>query len=280
MGGSGDRSRFFPAGTAHSLAEGTQVVRFALAGKALPLAFDTLRWGELTRKSAMSQYGRKNNGETSPALSGKNPSGTPLSGHGHTFYLPTDEDGDGRLDHLTVWTPGGLTAKEFQAVASIDALNSGGCREPLRLAYLSHGGASDFAGASPLFANARRWRAITPYILTRHVKFRGPRDANGRREMVDGPREQIIREFSLRWPDGPRLIRVHIQERRKRIVPMQEGQSTGFRPFDYFTHKRGGGSNGGGVFNFVLELDEPVTGPLALGFGCHQGLGVFIPADD
>ena len=48
--------------------EGAQVVRFALAGKVLPMTFDTLRWGELARRSAMSRYGRNNNGEVSQAL--------------------------------------------------------------------------------------------------------------------------------------------------------------------------------------------------------------------
>ena len=259
--------------------ESAQVVRFAMSGKVLPMAFDTLRWGELARRSAMSRYGRNDNGELSVALSGKDPSGTPLKGHEHAFYLPTDEDGDGRLDHLTVWTPGGFTAREFQAVLSIDTLNPGSHREPLQLAYQSHGAASDFIGVSPLFDSARVWRSLTPYILTRHVKFRGPRDPNGRREMVDSPREQIVREFSLRWPAGPSLVRVRAQDLKKRIPPMREGQSTGFRPFDYFTQKRGGGSNGGGVFNFEIELDSPISGPLALGFACHLGLGVFIPAD-
>ena len=258
--------------------EGAQVVRFTLAGEVLPMAFDTLRWGELARTSAMSQYGRKNNGEVSQALSGKDSSGTPLKGHGHTLYLPTDEDGDGRLDHLTVWTPGGLTAKEFQAVVSINTLNPGGHRKPLRLAYQSHGAASDFIGA--LFDSAKVWRSLTPYILTRHVKFRGPKDGNGRREMVDSPREQIVREFSLRWPAGPSLVRVSVQDFKKRLAPMQAGRSRGFRPFDYFTHKQGGGSNGGGVFNFEIEFDSPVSGPLALGFACHQGLGIFVPEGD
>lgn len=228
----------------------------------------------------MSQYGRNNNGEVSQALSGKDSSETPLKGHDHTFYLPTDEDGDGRLDHLTVLTPGGLTAREFQAVVSIDTLNPGGQRDPLQLAYQSHGAYSDFIGVSPLFDSAEAWRSLTPYILPRHVKFRGPRDTNGRREMVDSPREQIVREFSLRWPAGPSLVRVSVQDLKKRIAPMQGGQSTGFRPFDYFTHKRGGGSNGGGMFNFEIEFDSPISGPLALGFACHQGLGLFIPADD
>ena len=257
--------------------EGAQVVRFALAGKVLPMTFDTLRWGELARRSAMSQYGRNNNGEVSQALSGKDASGTPLKGHEHTFYLPTDEDGDGRLDHLAVWTPGGLTAREFQAVVSINTLNPGDHREPLSLAYQSHGASVDFAGASPLFGISKRWRSLTPYVLTRHIKFRGPRDENGRKAMTDGPKEQIVRETSFRWPDGPNLLRVEVRNQRDFIAPMIERMSSGFRPFDFFRYKRGGGSNGGGVFNIEVEFDSPVRGPVVLGFACHQGLGMFVP---
>ena len=260
--------------------EQVQVVRFALTGTVLPMAFDTLRWGELARKCAMSQYGRNNNREVSQSLSGKDSLGNPLKGHEHTFYLPTDEDGDGRLDHLTVWTPGGLTASEFQAVVSVSTLNPGRHRDPLQLTYQSHGPAGDFAGVSPLFASSRLWRSLTPYILTRHVKFRGKKDGNGQREMVDGPRDQIIREVSLRRPTGPSLIGVSVQDLKNPIAPMRKGQSAGFRPFDYFVYKRGGGSNGGGIFNFEIEFDGNIPGPLALGFACHQGLGIFVPAVD
>ena len=257
--------------------EGAQIVRFALSGKALPMTFDTLRWGELARQCAMSQYGRINLGAASQALSGKDASGKPLTGHGHAFYLPTDEDGDGRLDHLTVWAPGCLTAGEFQAVASVNTLNPGGQRDPLQLAYLAHGATSDFAGVSPLFSVSKSWRSLTPYVLPRHVKFRGPRDESGRKPMVDGPEEQISREVSLRYPGGSNLVRVEVGESRVPVRPMREGQSSGFRPFDFFRYKRGGGSNGGGVFNFTIEFQNPVTGPVALGFACHQGLGVFVP---
>ncbi len=260
--------------------EGAQVVRFALAGNVLPMTFDTLRWGELARRSAMSQYGSSNNGEASQTLSGKDACGVPLKGHTHTFYLPTDEDGDGRLDHLTVWTPAGLTTKEFQAVASINTLNPGGHRDPLRLIYQSHGEPRDFSSVSQLFASSDRWRSLTPYVLTRHVKFRGRKDENGRKAMFDGPKEQIAQEVSLRRPLWPSLIRVNMEDVRKPISPMRRGQSGGFRPFDYFTHKQGGGSNGGGMFNFEIEFDSRISGPLALGFACHQGLGIFIPAGD
>ena len=49
----------------------TAVVRFVLSGDVLPLALDTIRWGDLARRSAMSIYGRRNGGGASLALSGK-----------------------------------------------------------------------------------------------------------------------------------------------------------------------------------------------------------------
>ena len=250
---------------------GATVVRFAMDGNPLPMAFDTLRWGEVARRSAMSKYyGR------SEKLSGKDTSGKPLSGHQHAFYLPTDENGDGRLDHLTVWTPGGLDEKEFRAIVSVEELNLGGGRDPVRLAYLAHGAAGDFEGVSCLFGKSKRWRSLTPYVLPRHTKFRGPKDE---KRMVDGPEEQIRREVSLRYPKGPHLQDVEIVHNRERIEPMESGRFGGFRPFEFFRYRRGGGSNGGGAFNFTLEFEEPVSGPIALGFACHYGLGLFVPAD-
>lgn len=257
-----------------------QVVRFALSSKVLPLGKDTLRWGDLARRSAMSQYGRKNKGAKSPKLSGKDASGKPMKGHQHAFYLPTDEDGDGRLDHLTIWTPGELNSKEFQAVISIATLNRGGAREPVQLAYQAHGRVCDFVGVSSLFGKSKRWRSLTPYVLTRHIKFRRPKDENGRKRIVDSPEDQIIREVALRWPGDSNLIRTKIKGPCDRIAPMREGHSSGFRPFEFFRYRQSG-SNGGGAFNFEIEFDEPVRGrPMALGFACHYGLGLFIPAED
>ena len=256
-------------------AAGATVVRFAMAGNPLPMTSDTLRWGELARKCAMATYGRQHEEGKSKMLSGKDASGKPLQGHRHAFYVPTDEDGDGRLDHLTVWTPAGLDEDEFKALVSVSTLNPGGRREPVQLVYQAHGKRDAFASVSRLFSHSRRWRSLTPYVLTRHVKFRGPKD---QKRMVDGPEDQIRREFRLRYPDGPALTDVTRVGHRERISPMQEGRSSGFRPFDFYRYKRGG-SNGGGVFNFELEFEEEVCGPLLLGFACHYGLGIFVPVE-
>ena len=252
---------------------GATVVRFAMDSNPLPMALDTLRWGELARRSAMGQYGRQNDGGNSENLSGKDSTRKPLQGHQHAFYLPTDDNGDGRLDHLTVWTPGGLDEKEFRAIVSVNTLKpSGEGREPVRLSYLAHGKADEFYDVSKLFDKSRRWRSLTPYVLPRHTKFRGPKDE---KRMVDGPEEQIRREISLRNPDW-QLTNVNIAHNRKRIPPIQR-ESSGFRPFEFFRYRRGGGSNGGGAFNFTLEFESPVRGPIAIGFACHYGLGIFVP---
>ena len=253
---------------------GATVVRFALSGKVLPMVRDTLQWGDLARRSAMSRYGRQNDNAKSLTLSGKDEEGKPLACHRHAFYLPTDENGNGRLDHLTVWAPGGLSAEEFNAVVSMNALYPGGGRDPIQLAYQSHGGVDAFIGVSDLFRESKRWRSLTPYVLTRHTKRRGPRDA---RRIVDGPDDQIKREISLRFPNGPRIVRVCRNDPKEAIAPMRPGRFDGFRPFDFFRYRRGGGSNSGGAFSFDMEFDGPVRGPIALGFACHYGLGLFVP---
>ncbi len=257
---------------------GTSVVRFALAGPALPMAGDTLQWGDMARKSMMAQYGRRNEGKSSPILSGKDEMGKPLHGHPHAFYLPMDEDGDGRLDHLTIWTSHGLNEREFQAAISVRTLNLGNGGGKVQLVYQAHGKAEDFAEVSPqLFGCSKSWRSLTPYVLTRHIKFRGPRDENGQKRMVDGPEEQIRREVRQRWPEGQQLVRAErASDRNRRISPVHEGKSEGLYPTDFFRYRRGG-SNGGGAYNFELEFEKPVSGPVALGFACHYGLGLFIP---
>ena len=253
-----------------------QVVRFALEGDALPPVNDTLKLGELARRATMAHYGRRNEGRASAALSGKDASGRPLQGHLHAFYLPTDENGDGLLDHLTVFAQADLSAEELASLAGIDALSAPGCR-PVRLSSRAHGAIEQFRDASPIFRESRRWRSLTPYVLPRHVKFRGERDDNGRRKMVDGPEEQVRREIAMRWPDGPDLSSVELQDYQREIAPMVPGNSSGCLPFDFY-RQRERGSTGGGAFNIELQFSGMVSGPVALGFACHYGLGIFVPA--
>ena len=52
-------------------------------------------------------------------LSGKSDAGVVATGHGHAFYLPTDEDNDGRLDHLTLVASDGFGTDELRAIDTL-----------------------------------------------------------------------------------------------------------------------------------------------------------------
>ncbi|MCW5558053.1 MAG: hypothetical protein KIT22_09530, partial [Verrucomicrobiae bacterium] len=56
--------------------------------------------------------------------------------------------------------------------------------------------------------------------------------------------------------------------------------SQNLRSLQFQTHRNGGnGSRGNGSGSaFTITFAEPVTGPLAFGYGAHFGLGLFVPA--
>src|SRR5213596_2975831 len=103
------------------------IARYILHGAGLPLVEDTLPLAERARAQAMGLYSkvrqRQRYGRDIPAdaewyrsatLAGKDADGRPLEGHRHAFYLPTDEDDDGRLDHLTIVAEAGFDADEVR----------------------------------------------------------------------------------------------------------------------------------------------------------------------
>lgn len=254
------------------------VARFALAGRPLPLLTDTMRVADKLRQSAMSCYGRLRHRAVSPTLAGKAADGAPLAGHNHAFYLPTDEDGDGRLDHLTVWAPGGLNLAEVEALASVDALNfSEG--QNTQLAWLGYGKLADFRraeGITPqhsILGQSRVWQSVTPFALVRHPKQRGG-------QWVDTPNEQVSLEFNrrLELADHHSLYGT-AQLQAVEMMPTISCANRPLYPLEFYRWRKGGPSAPGAYF-FQLTFDQPVRGPLILGYGCHFGLGLFAPAKE
>jgi CRISPR-associated protein Csb2 len=127
--------------------------RYALDSAVLPLLQETLSLGELARRRLQGIYGRQNQGLSSDIFSGKTPEGTPLQDHGHAFYLPTNEDGDGRLDHLTIYARGsgnseghdmGFEEAELRALDAFRQLRQVGGKPDLRLVLLGVGDRHDW----------------------------------------------------------------------------------------------------------------------------------------
>jgi len=150
------------------------VARFTLDAPILPLVQSTLPVAEAVHRCLVwlhcNQTPAVGEAGHSRVLVGKDEAGRRLEGHGHAYYLPTDEDGDGRIDHVTVTAAAGFGAGEVRALDRFRRLRWGDA-EPLRLLLTGLGAAGDFRAR--LFGPAAVWVSATPFIVTRYPKPRG-----------------------------------------------------------------------------------------------------------
>lgn len=258
--------------------------RYALDAKPLPSITSAFDLGDLARQAVMQVHG--GGGRTSWRFSGRGDGGPLKGGHRHAFYLATDEDDDGRLDHLTIYSPTPFAEDELDALGRLRRL----WRRELEidLVLLGFLTADDLVeqDRNGYFGSSARWESITPYVLARHPKrFRDGRPKlNERGEQVDGPEDQIRREWALRRAQDPSLPELmSIAPRACHIVShgLASRGEYGPRKIRWLKYRRW--RSGGGQpampqpFGFTLEFREPVSGPMALGYGCHFGLGLFRP---
>jgi len=253
--------------------EQVHIARYVLHGVPLPSVTEAVLVGERARAATMSIYGRQNQRAISPTLAGRSPSGETLSGHRHAFYLASDEDCDGRLDHLTIWAPCGFSQAEQIALASLEVISLGAGKPELRALLV---GMLDSGEKLPTCAPATTWQTTTPFVLTRHPKTHRnghPKlGADGRQ--IDGPEAQLRREWEQRRRDDPTLPALLAVE----PVPYLRVGGRIIRWLDFRRWRtRGGGRGTGWGVGFRLTFAAPVSGPLALGYGCHYGLGQFAP---
>jgi CRISPR-associated protein Csb2 len=200
----------------------------------------------------------------SEAIIGKMVGGTPLAGHQHAHYLATDEDSDGRLDHVTVYAPCGFNPDDVRALGQLRRVFQSGNRPEVRTVLTGLGGREQFAQV-PLFASARKWASVTPFSLPRFAS----RGAGKPPRPRDVPEAQLRRELRVRHLPEP----ISMQRLAGYAV---DGRPT-VRWLEFHT-RRFKGEQGYGLAGFVMEFPEAVAGPIALGFACHFGLGLFMPA--
>jgi len=263
------------------------VIRYVLDSTVLPLVTETLPVAEAARRTLMGIHGRlteKNRirGRSS-VLSGKDEHGQPLAGHRHAYYLPTDEDGDGRLDHLTVYAASGFGSDEWRALDLLRELRTGRegeQRHPLRLLLLGMGAFDDY-GPGPLRAT-EIWASATPYIATRYAKTRGRNriDMASPKAVAAFLEDDVRAQLAAVRPDlaGEEAPEVIIEPLWDDNHAFKAGARWRTIQFKRFRRKSGddGGRRLAGAFR--LTFSRPVRGPIALGFSSHFGMGLFAPA--
>lgn len=267
------------------------MARFAIDGNVLPLLEDTLRIAESARRTAMGLFRRIEEKRLyqgnvpvdtplprSEVFSGKDNSGNPLDGHRHAYYLPTDEDGDGRIDHLTIVARMGFGPAEVKALDKMKLLKRDD-GDPLNLMLIALGQTSKIP-APKVTGPSRVWISATPFIATRFPKARGqkrdPVEILGIDNQRAFARQVLIEEIRRVYPDLPEPEKVEYLNEAHRCG------AHGLRPIQFKRYRQKRGDDGGrrpaGVFRIVFPT--PVNGPLCLGHSAHFGLGLFVPETD
>jgi CRISPR-associated protein Csb2 len=267
---------------AHANTADYTVARYALAGpqgRPLPSVTETLPFAEQARRSLLARCTHLALRDhptladaaiwpLSPAFWGKDEHGRPDTGHQHAFFLPADEDGDGRLDHLTVFAPMGFNDLERQALDRLRRLPFGHA-DPLQLMLIGLGTAADFR--TPLLGPATVWVSATPFLVTRYPKLRGTK--RDRPEDYATPRafaRLVLRQELARRAELPPVVSIDDEQ----LIGAQRLRRIQFKRFRNKRGDDGGRRPAGG---FRITFAEPVRGPLCLGHSCHFGLGLFLP---
>ncbi len=260
------------------------VARFLLrSAENLPPVTDTLPVAESARRALSCLYGRLSGedgpGRYSKAFTGKDDAGQRLEGHGHCYFLPTDADGDGRLDQLTLFSAQGFTAPEIQALEQLREVHFADRdthAAPLEVELLSLTRAGQ-SHDGPL-ANAAEWISATPFIAPRYPKTRG-RDKHTERGNADPQRflEAQLGDELRRWLARNSPANLTLADTAEITLLSETAQGT--RPGDFRRARRKKGDDGGQRLAgfFRVRLREKIQGPLVLGHSSHFGMGLFLP---
>jgi CRISPR-associated protein Csb2 len=270
------------------------VARFVLAGRPRPRIEDAIKIGELMRKAALARFWERDK-ETGvripkapPVISGRGSDSRPLTDadHRHAFWLPEDADGDGEVDHIIVYARDGfcrdvrtkldeltrLWVSRRESVSEDDGATLPEARQEWRLALEGFGMPHEFRGASRLLGKSQTWQSVTPFLAAGHLKAGGyPAEVRrllARRGLPEPTEVAFLRPQSSDSSAGStpydRDIGVCVNGRLRRAVH-----------FHRFRSRRGERQpDTRGTF-LRLRFAECIEGPLALGYACHFGLGLF-----
>lgn len=244
-------------------------VLFKLDATVLPHVKRTIFIADAFRRAAMSKHKFIKGDEAlvSPSFSGKRLDGDRRKeDHAHAFFLPFDQNRDGKLDHLLVWCREGFDADELAALNQISRVYRGSDVELLTPVLLSFG---DQKGLQKLITpktsiHPRVFESSTPFVPTRFWR-------KGRGEPLEWAKGEVIRE--CRHHDLPEPVSIEFLP--SLVLPKT---SRAIQWSEFNRQRREDSQNL--AFGFRIAFSEPITQPVAIGYGCHFGLGQFQPVSN
>ena len=238
-----------------SFKAGFRCAKYALSSKVLPRVQETVPFAERIRAHLMGIHRRIKNDDpnlVSSVFSGKGHDGKCLKGHRHAFYLPLDEDGDGRLDHLLVYAVDPFTSSELNALDLLRSVWQPDRRPDVRLVLIS-------LSAEGPDKRSNRWVSATPFVTSRHYR-------KGRGTYNEWLTSEIFRECNFHGLPTPTKVE---------WIPHTLYTSQPIRWMEFIRNRKNRAPLRG--YGCLLNFDKQVSRPFALGSGCHFGLGLFVP---
>jgi len=220
-----------------------------------PLVTATLEVAEQVHRKLMGIH-RRLTGDplrVSPKFSGKDPLGNPLKDHRHCFILPQDRDCNGWIDHLLIACSEPFDSDELRALYRLDSLWQRSGKPDIRCIPVQTGTLEEVSQPASRFTSA------TPFVAPRHYR-------KGRGSFISWLEDELKREVAHH--DLPAPIRITSVANL-----MNLGRPLFWR--DFRRNRRDDPIVPG--FGFEMEFGEPVQRPIAVGYGCHFGLGQFLP---
>lgn len=231
---------------------------------ALPTRSRALPQAELLHRSLVSHLSRDGR-VPCPELIGKDEQGELLKGHQHAHLMPVDLDDDGHLDHFIVYAPMKLGPVAQDAIQSVKRTWTKRRAGELRVAIAGRGSLESLrslpspfaAGIARVLGPSCTWESFTPLVLPRFRKARGKSSLEGQVQAELSERGFPPAGIELLPWDGATLALRHavrVRSRGGRPPPVDAGYAV------------------------RLHFEEPVFGPVSLGYASHFGLGLFLAA--
>lgn len=247
------------------------VARYALISTVAPSITQAVSVADRVH-GALCKWSDQGKGRAT-VFTGLGDDGKPSVNHRHAHVFCEADGLRDAITHVTVWAEMGFDENASLALRRLNKVWGHGGHD-IRLVLHGIGQAGDFKDCT-LFGQSKTWRSLTPFVSTRHAKtFRDGRpkmDASG--WQVGSCAHDLLRLLALH-PQGTAATVKQFDENER---PFQFG-SRCLRSLQFQTiRQEGGGNRGNGSGNaFIITFPEPVSGPLALGYGAHFGLGLFV----
>ncbi|UUX93118.1 type I-G CRISPR-associated protein Csb2 [Methanoplanus endosymbiosus] len=233
-------------------------VIYALESKVTPSVRETIEVSERLHRKIMGIYKRVVNDpeNRSAAFSGRDADGSPLKDHKHAYILPVDMDKDGWLDHLVVVSKKPFSSEEITALDRLDKVWQPKGKPDIYFVPLKWGNYKEIPDEIP----KTKFISSTPFVPPRHYR-------KGRGDFMEWLAGEVKKEAVYHGLPEP----VEVKPVEKLLL--DNGRS--LRWLEFRRSRKGENRQIG--YGFEIVFSEPVSGPVALGYGAHFGLGQFVP---